>query len=103
MKRQLFFTVFVAAVVVMVCCTLVRAARQNDSQRTPRRPRAQQATDPIKAGMQAPDFTLLRLNSYSVVEKKDTSKTAKLAKQETVSLSSYKGKRPVVLFFSSYT
>jgi len=103
MKQHLFFTAFVTAIVVMICCTLVSAARQNDAQRTARRPQARRVADPIKAGMQAPDFTLLRLGSYSVDETSGNRKTAKLAKQDTVSLSSFEGKRPVVLFFSSYT
>ena len=101
MKHHILFSVFITVLVLTVCASSVSLAAERDSKA--RQPRAQRAKDPIKAGMQAPDFMLLRLGSYSVDEKDGNRKTAKLAKQDTVSLSSFAGKRPVVLFFSSYT
>jgi len=53
-----------------------------------------------KQGETAPDFELARLESYlKSVESKATTKPA----VEKVKLSSFRGKKPVCLLFSSYT
>ena len=53
-----------------------------------------------KQGATAPDFELARLKSYlKSIESKDEKKPA----VEKVKLSSFQGKKPVCLLFSSYT
>jgi hypothetical protein len=53
-----------------------------------------------KQGATAPDFELARLESYL---KSVESKAAKKPAVEKVKLSSFQGKKPVCLLFSSYT
>jgi hypothetical protein len=53
-----------------------------------------------KQGAAAPDFELARLESYL---KSIESKAAKKPAVEKVKLSSFRGKKPVCLLFSSYT
>ncbi|MHC4524354.1 MAG: hypothetical protein ACYSU8_02280 [Planctomycetota bacterium] len=65
-------------------------------------PQTQPETEPIltaQVGLPAPDFDLPRLTFET---QPDGSMLGKLS-NETVKLSSFKGKKPVFLIFSSYT
>ncbi len=56
----------------------------------------------LKVGDEAPDFTVVRLIAIPVKAKADISEENISAKGK-VTLSSLRGKKPVVIFFSSYT
>lgn len=104
MRRSVFGTTMATVLAAVVCVALVSSGAEQ--RRTRRMPVRRDGTDPIMVGSTAPDFTLLRLAAYAVREVQGTgavTKTARLATPDTVTLSTYKGKRPVVLFFSSYT
>jgi hypothetical protein len=104
MKKSTFVITMTTTLAAVVCFALVSFAAEQ--QRSRRMPGRRGGADPIMVGSTAPDFTLLRLESYAVQEVKGTGaakKTARLAGPDTVTLSSFKGKQPVVLFFSSYT
>ncbi len=77
-----FAVILVAMLVVLVSSEQVQAQR---------RPFGRRFQDTLKVGDKAPDFTLKKLDSK------------KGGKGETVTLSSFQGKKPVVLFFGSYT
>ena len=70
----------VAMVVALLCCGQVQAQE--------RQFKRFRFKDALKVGDKAPDFTLKKLNSK---------------KEETVTLSGFQGKKPVVLVFGSYT
>ena len=74
-----FSVTLVAIVAVLICCGQVQAQKRQSRRRS---------IDTVKVGDKAPDFTLRKLNAK---------------KGETVTLSSFQGKKPVVLFFGSYT
>lgn len=82
--------------------SLVPAAERQEPKRGPdgeqpqyRRPNAKTLTP----GQEAPDFQLPRL----IIETGKDGKSVAKATAETLRLSSFRGKRPVVLIFSSYT
>ena len=68
-----------AILAAMMCCGQVQAQGRKSKRRS---------RDTLKVGDKAPDFTLKKLNSK---------------KKETVTLSGFQGKKPVVLVFGSYT
>jgi hypothetical protein len=64
-----------------------------------REPRNRPARVELPVGTMAPDFELSRLT----IEMDDDGKPVGKVSDEKVMLSSFRGKRPVVLIFSSYT
>ncbi len=78
------------------------AARESDLQQ-PKKPTSKQArggdTPAIKLGQMAPDFELPPL---TFEDGKDGKKVARIG-IEKIRLSSFRGKKPVFLIFSSYT
>jgi len=100
MSRGRAFAAAILAAGLTVGLGLAGAARAA-SQPPVRRTAASRWAPHLKPGDTAPDFTLQRLH----VEKTDGGRwTARLGgKDDAVRLSKYRGKRPVCLFFSSYT
>ena len=82
--------ILVAMLVVQASSEQVQSQKRQ-SRKTVKKSASQskrRSKDRLKAGDKAPDFTLKKLNSK---------------KGETVTLSGFQGKKPVVLVFGSYT
>ena len=83
--------ILVAMLVVLVSSEQVQAQRRQSKKsdaRSSELSRRNRFKDKLKVGDKAPNFTLKKLNSK---------------KKETVTLSGFQGKKPVVLVFGSYT
>ena len=83
-----FAVILVAMLVVLV---VLVSSEQVQAQKRQFKSRGFRSRDTLKVGDKAPDFTLKKLNSK------------KKKKEEKVTLSSFQGKKPVVLVFGSYT
>jgi len=93
--RSLRWAAAALAFGAMMLVATAAAAQEGRARRGPRRP-----TRPtLQPGVEAPDFELPRLT----FEKDEKGKTVGKLSEEKVRLSSFRGKRPVCIFSSSYT
>jgi len=93
-ERSLHWTLALAV------AALAAAPARGADGRDPRRPGPQRPADaPLPAGVAAPDFELSPLT----LEKDDQGNPVGRIHPEKVRLSSFRGKRPVCIFSSSYT
>ena len=74
-------------------------AQPQEQQRVGQRSRRRSEDPKVKIGQMAPDFKLPKL----VLKNTEDGKAIANISEDTIALSSFKGKRPVFLIFSSYT
>lgn len=95
----------VASAALAAVLVVSLASSRSDAAERGRGRRRRPAPKEPKVGDAAPDFTLAKLDTTDDAKSgsKPEPKTRGKDKKETVRLSSFKGKRPVVLVLSSYT
>ena len=112
MRPVFLLPLIIAALAVLIAVPDSASAQNRRRQRGGRGSNDSSRSGELKAGQMAPDFTLKYLKTdkkKKVAEstgtkagsKADKSKTKK--KDDRVKLSSFRGKKPVVLLFGSYT
>jgi len=89
-------TILSLAIASLFLASSIPAAERPDGQRPPMGRPGQKFLEP---GQEAPDLTLPRL---AVETDKDGNPAGKVSDQK-VTVSSFRGKKPVVVIFSSYT
>ncbi len=111
MRRMQWKLAGALVLTVLVCAPQAVMAEQGRRPRN-RSSRSRRSPDTLKVGQVAPDFDLPVLGKYdpkkgqtstSSKSQTSTSSKRKSRSQSTVKLSSFRGRKPVVLVFGSYT
>jgi hypothetical protein len=88
--------------IVSLFLLLMRPSDAQDSRDRGGAYRRQPSPNTVRVGQPAPDFDLVRLDSVKT-EGDNNTRPAPRKNGDRVKLSSFRGKKPVVLIFSSYT
>jgi hypothetical protein len=89
--------------IVSLFLLLMRPSDAQDSRDRGGAYRRQPSPNTVRVGQPAPDFDLVRLDSVKTEGDKNTGLASRKNGGDRVKLSSFRGKKPVVLIFSSYT